>query len=128
MPTEEQIHATVQNYVARFTAGDAAGVAALYAAEATIEDPLGTPLLRGQEIADFYQRAADKRATIALAGPVRAAANQAATPLRATVPTDDGHVTMEIVDVMTFDDDGRITSMRAFWGPANVTPSQGGSQ
>ena len=29
--------------------------------------------------------------------------------------------TLAPVDVMTFDDDGRITSMRAFWGADDMT-------
>jgi hypothetical protein len=30
---------------------------------------------------------------------------------------------MDVIDVMTFDEDAKITSMRAYWGPSNiVTP------
>ncbi|WP_435832013.1 hypothetical protein [Nocardia rhamnosiphila] len=34
-------------------------------------------------------------------------------------------VTIEPMDVMTFDDDGLITSMRAYWGPADAITTQG---
>jgi len=27
---------------------------------------------------------------------------------------------MDVIDVMAFDDDAKITSMRAYWGPANI--------
>ena len=30
---------------------------------------------------------------------------------------------IDIISVMTFDDDGKITSMKAYWGPENVTPA-----
>ena len=28
---------------------------------------------------------------------------------------------IEIISVMTFDDDGKIASMKAYWGPENIT-------
>jgi steroid delta-isomerase len=28
---------------------------------------------------------------------------------------------IEIISTMTFDDDGKIASMKAYWGPDNVT-------
>ena len=39
--------------------------------------------------------------------------------------TDAGGTTfkLDIIDVMTFDDDGRITTMRAFWDPAEMGPA-----
>ncbi len=32
---------------------------------------------------------------------------------------------IETIEVMTFDADGRITSMKAYWGPQNITPALG---
>ena len=34
-----------------------------------------------------------------------------------------GGMTIEIISVMTFDDDGKIASMKAYWGPDNITQS-----
>ena len=30
---------------------------------------------------------------------------------------------IEIISVMTFDDDGKIASMKAYWGPENIKRS-----
>jgi steroid Delta-isomerase len=30
-------------------------------------------------------------------------------------------MTIEIISVMTFDEDGKIASMKAYWGPDNIT-------
>ena len=30
-------------------------------------------------------------------------------------------MTIEIISVMTFDDEGKIASMKAYWGPDNIT-------
>ncbi len=127
MPTEDEMRTVLERYTQLFSAGDADGVAALYAEDATIEDPIGTPLLRGRAaIREFYGRAAAQRATIRLDGPVRARAGESAAPLVASVVLDGHAVDMEIVDVMTFAPDGRIQSMRAFWGEANVRPRSDG--
>ena len=32
---------------------------------------------------------------------------------------------VDIIDVMTFDDEGRITSLRAFWDMAEMRPYEG---
>ena len=32
-----------------------------------------------------------------------------------------GGMTIEIISVMTFDEDGKIASMKAYWGPDNIT-------
>ncbi len=32
----------------------------------------------------------------------------------------DGTKTLDSIDVMTFDDDGRVTSMDAYYGPTNI--------
>ena len=33
-----------------------------------------------------------------------------------------GAMRIEPIDVMTFDGDGKITSMKAYWGQENITP------
>ena len=37
-------------------------------------------------------------------------------------PTGMPGMVVEIVDVMTFDEEGRITSMRAYWSPDTIRP------
>jgi steroid delta-isomerase len=56
-------------------------------------------------------------------GPVRVAAGECAFPMQAR-PTIGGSVLcVDIIDVMTFDDTGKITTMRAFWDPAEMRPA-----
>jgi steroid delta-isomerase len=33
----------------------------------------------------------------------------------------DAGMRIDIISVMTFDDDAKITSMKAYWGPDNIT-------
>jgi steroid delta-isomerase len=116
VPTSQQIRDIMERYVERMSAGDAEGIAALYHDEATLEDPVGAPLVRGKPaILDWYRKSAGK-VKLEITGPVRACGREAATPLLARAPAGPGKTTrIDIIDVMRFDEQGRILSMRAFW-------------
>lgn len=119
--TAEHMRAVLERYVACMTSGDCDGIMALYADDATVEDPVGSEPRRGREaILELYRNAAGK-VRLELDGRVRVAANSAAAPMLGRATGMEGMV-IEIVDVMTFDDDGRITSMRAYWSPDTIRP------
>ncbi len=52
---------------------------------------------------------------------LRVAGNEAAFHFRLTVIAGDHRMLIEPIDVMAFDDDGKVTSMKAYWSPDNVT-------
>lgn len=117
MPSADEIRATVQRYVKLMNDGDADAIAELYAAEATLEDPIGGELRRGREaIREFYKVSAGS-VRLELTGPIRACGGEAAFPMQATAGNPAHPSYIDIVDVMRFDDDGRIAGMRAFWSP-----------
>ena len=61
MPSSQQIRETMERYVKLMSAGDADGIAALYRDDATLEDPIGAPLVRGKAaILDWYRKSAGK--------------------------------------------------------------------
>jgi len=45
-----------------------------------------------------------------------------AFPFMITIGAGDSAVTIDIIDVFTFDDAGKVITMRAFWGPENMAP------
>lgn len=111
--------ACVRAYVAAFEAGDAVAAAALFADDATVEDPYGSAPMRGRDaIAAFYARAMQGSAKLALTGPVRVAGDAAAFAFTATVAA--GGIEIDIIDVFRFNAARKIVSMQAFWSPANV--------
>jgi steroid delta-isomerase len=114
----DQIRAIFARYVALVSAGNSGAIAELYAKDATLEDPIGAPQRRGRDaIRDFYAASAGA-AQLELSGPVRVCGREAAAPMQATLRGADGkRVFIDIIDLMTFDEDGLITSMRAFWSP-----------
>jgi len=117
----EHMREVLARYVDCMTRGDCEGIMALYADDAVVEDPVGSPPRRGrEEIAELYRNAAGK-VRLELDGRPRVAANTAAAPMIGRAQGMPGMV-IEIVDVMTFDDEGRITSMRAYWSPETIRP------
>ena len=119
------IRATVEAYCAAFTAGDGAAYVALFAEDAWLEDPVGSPRIEGHEaIGGFFEQSSSMAESIELrlTGPVRVAAGEAAFPMQARPSIGGTTFGVDIIDVMTFDDAGRITTMRAFWDPAEMRP------
>jgi len=118
----EHMRDVLARYADAMTRGDCDAIMALYADDATVEDPVGSEPRRGREaIAELYRGAAGK-VRLELDGRPRVAANSAAAPMIGH-PTGMEGMVVEIVDVMTFDADGKITSMRAFWSPDTIRPA-----
>ena len=109
------IRKTVEQYVKLMTAGDADAVAALYADDASIEDPIGAPLQRGREAIHKWYKASAGKVRLELTGPIRVAGGEAAFPMLGTIGTPADPSYLDIIDVMKFDEQGRVTSLRAFW-------------
>ncbi|MEX2292946.1 MAG: nuclear transport factor 2 family protein [Acidimicrobiales bacterium] len=120
------IRATVDAYCAAVTAGDRAAYIGLFTEDGWLEDPVGTPRIVGHEgIGAFFDQSQGMADSIALrrTGPVRAAAGECAFPIQARPEIGGATFVVDIIDVMTFADDGRITTMRAFWDAADTRPA-----
>jgi steroid delta-isomerase len=120
------IRSVVESYTDAFKRGDRDAYVALFADGATVEDPVGTPTHTGHEaIGAFFDQMSGMSDSIELrvTGPVRVAAGECAFPMQARPTIGDTTMCIDIIDVMTFDDAGKITSMRAFWDPAEMRPA-----
>ena len=128
MPTIEHKKDTVAAYTTAHSAGDVDAVAALFSEDAVVADPVDQPAHQGREaVRAFFAGthemldAMDLHAT----GPVRAVGNWAAVPLEAITTMGDLRMVVEIIDVFTFDDDGLIADMKAYWTAADIRPYEG---
>jgi steroid delta-isomerase len=114
--------AAVQAYVDRFNAKDADGIMDLFAANAVIEDPVGSPLKSRAEFAEFVRRGVEFGASLNLSAPIRGShGNFAAMVFTVTFTQGGKRITTNSADVMEFDDSGKIIAMKGFWGPDDVT-------
>jgi steroid delta-isomerase len=123
MPTAAHIAQVFQDYVAAMTAGDVDKIVSLYAADAVVIDPVGTEPVKGHAaIRTFYDAAAPQVDHMVLDGNPRINGNTGAAPMRCYPKSPEGFV-VEIIDLMTFDDAGKIATMTAYWGETNFRPA-----
>jgi steroid Delta-isomerase len=111
--------AAVKKYLETVAAGSAAAVAALYAEDATLEDPVGCGEVHigRQAIEGFYKGMEGAELQTELL-QLRVGGHEAAFLFAITVG---GAMRIEPIETMTFDHEGQITSMKAYWSPADVT-------
>jgi steroid delta-isomerase len=119
MPSQEAIAQTVNRYLELVANGKADDVVTLYAADATIEDPIGSDLRRGHDaIHEFYAGFQDAKKETELA-ELRIGGGEAAFLWHLTLDAGDSRSRLSPISTMTFDEDAKITSMRAFWSPSD---------
>jgi steroid delta-isomerase len=117
---EDKIITAVNTYLESFEKKDLDAIINLYSDDCWIEDPVGTDKKIGKDaLREFYQVGIDMGAKGSLESEVRIAGNEAAFAFRIELDTGEGVMTIRPIDVMTFNDEGKITSMRAFFGPSN---------
>ncbi|MCH9668204.1 MAG: nuclear transport factor 2 family protein [Actinomycetia bacterium] len=115
----DALEALVKRYLDTCASGTAEDVAALYAEDATLEDPVGGGELHigRQAIAGFYAiMESGEIATELLT--FRAGGHEAAFVFAVTIG---GTMRIEPIEVMSFNDEGLIVSMKAYWGTENIT-------
>jgi steroid Delta-isomerase len=120
MPSAEDIADTVNRYIGLVAKGTAADLVELYADDATVEDPVGGEVHIGrQAIHGFYSAVDDVQRECELIS-LRIAGNEAAFQFRLTMTASDGRIVIEPIDVMVFDDEGKIAAMKAYWSAEDV--------
>ncbi|MBV6508535.1 MAG: Steroid Delta-isomerase [Acidimicrobiales bacterium] len=128
MPEAEQMREVVGRYIAANTAGDVDAIVALYAPDATVEDPIGSEPHQGHDaIRSFYEstQALADEVELVSTGPVRVAANEVAFPFQVISRLGETKVVLDVVDTMKFDETGKVTEMRAYWSMNDIRPFEG---
>jgi steroid delta-isomerase len=123
VPDQEQMKKALQAYVDGFNVGDPAAIVALFADDAVIEDPVGSPPISGRAaLEEFYANAIDTGAKLTLDGPIRGSHGNGAA-MAFTIEVASMNLRIRAIDVMTFNDEGQIIEMRAYWGPDDMERS-----
>ncbi len=107
----------VTQYIEAFEKGDLNIIENLFATNATVEDPVGTPQHVGIDaIKAFYKSAFDMNVKLVLDGAPRCAGNSVAFNFHVIMPG----MKISPIDVFELNADGKVQSMRAYWGPENI--------
>ncbi|OBH57195.1 steroid delta-isomerase [Mycobacterium colombiense] len=120
----EAIRSTVNRYIELVAKGSADDLVELYADDATVEDPVGGEVHIGrQAIHGFYSAVNELQRECKLL-TLRVGGNEAAFQFRLTVTAGEHRMVIEPIDVMVFDAEGKIASMKAYWSPEDdVAPA-----
>ncbi|MEI6251271.1 MAG: nuclear transport factor 2 family protein [Mycobacteriaceae bacterium] len=117
----EHIESVVRRYLELVANGTADDIAALYAEDATVEDPVGGEVHIGRHaIHGFYKNIESAPKETELLA-LRVAGHEAAFMFAITIGAGEHRIRIEPIDVMVFDADGKVAAMKAYWSPANVT-------
>ena len=113
MDTSSKI-AMVEKYMQAVSTDNIELIKEIYADNATVEDPIGSPVKAGiAAIVEFYNSFSGVK--LKLTSKPRCAGNSVAFTFNAQM----GPTTLEIIDVFEFDSAGKVVSMKAYWGPEN---------
>ena len=100
--------AACEAYVRCLTESDLEALLDLFADDAAIEDPVGTDWREGKEVLRaFYAEACQGVAKAELTGNPRVAGNEVAFPFNVTAGAPGQQVVINIIDIFTFNEDGR---------------------
>jgi steroid delta-isomerase len=121
MPSPEAITQTVNRYLEFLAKGTADDILTLYAANATIEDPIGSDIRRGHNaIHGFYAEFQNLKKETELEQLRLGGGGEAAFFWHLTLDVGGSRSRVSPISVMEFDEDAKITSMRAFWSPTDM--------
>lgn len=103
---------TVEKYMEAVSTDNLDLIREIYADNATVEDPVGTPPKEGIDaILAFYGSFKGFGVKLQLKDSVKCAGNAAAFPFTAQI----GPRTLDVIDVFEFDNNGKVVSMKAYW-------------
>ena len=124
MAAPDQIRATVDAYVDAYFRNARAAFLAHWAPDGVLEDPVGTPTHTGTEALSAFWDGARALADRIVLKPQSTliAGGEAAVVIEINAHIGDGGLAMQAVDIMQFDDAGRLTSVRAYWDMETATP------
>jgi steroid delta-isomerase len=121
MLNDKKIAEIMQAYVEAVSGNDVEAVVALFTEDAVVEDPIGTaPHVGHDGLRVFYQIAVDSVEKMVLEGNVRARDQWGACGMLAYPKGMDMKFVIETLDVMEFNDAGKIMRMTAYWGDSNM--------
>lgn len=109
-------------YIDAYNRKDLDGLTALFAPDAIVIDPVGTPPKYGRDnIRAFFSVGIEAGACLTLDGPVRAAAGYAAFPFHVDLEWEGKAMRIDVIDVFRLNDTGQIAEMTAYFGPENTS-------
>ena len=117
----DKIDAAVESYIEFLNTGTAEQIADLYAPSATVEDPIGADIRDTRDqLVEFYSIITNMEERTATLKWKKIAGDTAVFEFTLVTGTSGMRFEITPVDIMVFDADGKIASMRAVWQPSDL--------
>lgn len=128
--TPEQVRQAIEQYVDAWTNNDKAKLLAVFAENATWEDPVGTPAFKGRDgVAQFWDFAhqGEERSLTPKVEQIITCGNEGILRfvMQVRLPEKNQGLDLHVVDHFVVNDDGKVQSARAFWDEACVEVPEG---
>lgn len=108
----------VRRYLQALSDGDLSAIKCFFDEMSTFEDPYGSRFLEGvDKIGAFYEKAFARGVTAKQTGEACCCGDSAVVPYCVTV----GNAQINAITVFQFAVSGKLKSMRAYYGPENMT-------
>ena len=125
MASPEQVQAAVESYVAAYQTNDRDAFLDAFATDGVIVDPVGTPPHAGREARGAFWDTVHQlteRMTFDVKDVV-VCGSEAAMVFGIHASTGDAGILLDAVDIFEVDEDGKISSMRAYWDMGRAKPA-----
>jgi steroid delta-isomerase len=131
MPSADDMRKAMMLYLQHVSVQDVDAVLALFSETISVEDPVaggaGTHVEGREAVAAFFRKGFSRTKPVpTLTGPIRTTlGNEAAMPFTLRLELAGRPHEIDIIDVMTFDENGKISRLRAFWNPDEIRALDG---
>lgn len=106
-----------RHYLATLNKGDLDETLSLFADDASLEDPYGSPALEGKKnFAAVFERVLSQGLKIEDIAPFHCAGDTVAMTYKIVLPT----IKFKTISLMRLNDEGKIINFRAYWSKANI--------
>ncbi len=128
--TPDQVRDALTKYIEAWATGNRELLLSVFAADASFCDPVGTPEFVGHDgIGRFWDFARqDKARTMTpVLEEIRACGGEGILrfTMQVRIPAENKGLDLSIIEYVLLDDAGKIKSLRAFWGPEQVSKPDG---
>ena len=118
MTTRERAQALFDAYLARHAATDLEALLALFESDATVEDPVGSPIRRGLDaIREFYATTHARNGTLSIerVGPTLQGGSELAAHVRAGLDRAGSPPPMDVMYTIRVSPSSKIAQLRAWY-------------
>jgi len=122
MLEQTEIKQAMQQYIDHFNANDLESLLGLFAETASLEEPVGSIPIEGEEaIRQSYSRVVNGDTKIKLLTPIRGShSHSGAMAIEIETNVKGQQALIQAIEIMSFDEFGKIMNLQVYWGKEDI--------